>query len=161
MSEDISKLLGIGEPPPPGAGRAQRKMPRLALFGLLVCLGWAVFFLLKRESGTYSFTFMAQDNEVHTVATRGVSAVTYYLVWPESRRKAEEDQETAGLYARLLATQQLPTDLGMSLPDRIRHNLRAAAFWGVVAAAVSLFGMITGWRVSSGTAEQPVTGPAP
>ena len=160
MSEDISQLLGLEEPPSPGAGRASRKWPRPALLGLLVCLACAVFFLFKREGSTYSATFMGSDNQVHTVATRGVSAVTYYLFWPESRRQAVEDQEMTGVYARILVTRQVPEDLANSLPDRLRRNLRAAAFAGVVAAAIALFGMIAGWRVSFRTTGQPVTEPA-
>jgi hypothetical protein len=141
MNEDIHQLLGIGEfPTPPLTAGTARRLARWMPWGGLICAACALFFLFKPEGGSWSATFMGSDNQVHTVSTRGVSALSYYVRWSAADRKALEEREQAGLYMRVLASNFTAEALLNTVPQRLARNTRTAAFFATISLILFLAG---------------------
>ncbi len=129
MNEDPNRnTVTAVPPPPPGPGR-KAWAPWIIYGGPLVCLGLALFFLLKGESSAFSASWMGADGP-RTYSSRGVSVVAYYLVWPASRRRSVEGAEEAGQFVALMAGQR--PGAVPPLQERLDTNLRMAVmFLGV------------------------------
>ncbi len=132
MNEEILRILGIEGPPDPETPGVRSWRRRIALAGLLGCLGMALFFLFKPESGPIAATWQAEDG-VRTYGPRGVSVYRFYCVWPAARRKAVAEGEGAAQMMMILGgSTQLPLP---RLQDRIAGNLRTALFFCLIGPA--------------------------
>jgi hypothetical protein len=102
---------------------------RACLVLCMVCAGLSAACLLKGEDTTY-FGFASETS----FGTRGISAYTYYFVWPKDQR------ETVARNEEFVAVLQnmgggLPAS---TLPERERRNLILAILFGAASAGLAI-----------------------
>lgn len=95
----------------------------------VICAGLSAAILLKGEDTTY-YAFAS----TRSFGSSGISAFTYYCVWPESQRRTVADNEEFAAILRAMAG-DLPSS---DLPDRMRRNLILAIAFGAASAAFAI-----------------------
>jgi hypothetical protein len=95
----------------------------------VICASLSAFFLLKGEDTTY-FEFHSS----RSFGMSGVSALTYYLVWPESKR--EEVATKEGLVA--IWSAMAGGSRSSTLPDRMERNIILATILGMASAILGI-----------------------
>ena len=86
---------------------------RILLYGIFIF--FALFFLLKGEDSPYDFSTNAG-----VFRERGISAYTYYFVWPESKRVSVDKIENAFLPMYMMLKGY--PDMSKQDIDNIRHH---------------------------------------
>jgi hypothetical protein len=102
---------------------------QVLLAACVLCAGLSAAFLLKGEDTNYYGVASGTS-----FGTSGVSAYTYYFVWPKSQREtvAQNEEFVAILNAM---SENLPTS---DLPDRMRRNIILAIVFGTASAILAI-----------------------
>ena len=106
------------------------------LAACVLCAGFSAAFLLKGEDLTY-YGFASETS----FGTRGVSAYTYYFVWPESQRETVAQNEEVVAVLQSMAGGQQASDM----TGRMRRNIILAIVFGLVSAALALAICVAGF----------------
>jgi hypothetical protein len=111
------------------SGKVTNPAFRLLLMLCLICAGLSAVFLLKGEDTTY-FEFHAS----RSFGTAGISALTYYFVWPEAKREEVSTKESVVAVLNAMGGGDTPS----TLPDRMKRNLALAIAFGVLSAMLGI-----------------------
>jgi len=85
----------------PSKIRGRWRIRRWCAVSILACSVFALFFLFKGEDSPYDYV-TSHDKQWYVFRERGVSAYTYYLVWPKSQRDYVREGEEYGLKLYLI-----------------------------------------------------------